>query len=155
MKNRGVYIRKTTTLFLLQENFKVSKDRLLCVRAKQPTHIFGSSSLKKCENKAVKCGDLCIFKCVDDSMKCLLGRIVQFSCMQGNKKERQYSSDYVDLTKDSHRSIGVFANWFNGINVNITDIVSFIPLNLVFTPGYLSLQNYVSTIDDFIIGISR
>lgn len=154
VKYRDAYIRKTTALYLLQENFQVSKDRLLRVRAEQPTHIFGSSSLnKKCDNRAVKCGDLCVFKRVDDNSKCLLRRVIQFSYMQGNKKERQYSSDYVDLTKDSHQNIGVFANWFNGTNVNVPDIeekdiVNFIPLNLVFTPGYLSLQNYVATIDD-------
>jgi hypothetical protein len=76
--------------------------------------------------------------------------------MRGNKKERQYSADYVDLTKDSHKSIGIFANWFEGTNVNVPDIenkdiVNFIPLKLVFTPGYLSLKNYVSTIDDSLL----
>lgn len=53
-----------------------------------------------------------------------------------------------------YKSIGVYANWFHGTNVNVPDIedkdiVNFIPLiNLVFTPGYLSLENYVSIIDD-------
>ena len=46
--------------------------------------------------------------------KCLLGRIIQFSYLTGAKKERQYSSNFVDLSKESYKSIGVYANWFQG-----------------------------------------
>ena len=96
---------------------------------------------------------VCVFKRVDDSSKCLLGRVVQFSYMKGTKKQRQYSSDYVDLSKESYREIGVFANWFqatkaNGPVIRDGDDVCFVPLDLVFTPGYISLEKYVSTIHD-------
>lgn len=38
------------------------KDRLLRVRAEQPNHIFSSTYLnKECEQREVKCGDLCVF----------------------------------------------------------------------------------------------
>ena len=73
--------------------------------------------------------------------------------MKGSKKQRQYSSDYVDLSKESYRKIGVFANWFqatkaNGPEIRDGDDVCFEPLDLIFTPGYISLEKFVSTIDD-------
>ena len=49
---------------------------------------------------------VCIFKRVDNP-KFLLGKIVQFSYLEWNKKYRQYSSSYVDLSKDSYRGIGI------------------------------------------------
>ena len=36
----GVYIRKTTALYILQENPQLSNDRLLRVRSVQPSHLF-------------------------------------------------------------------------------------------------------------------
>ena len=92
------YIRKTTALYLLQEYFQVSKDRLLRVCAEQPNHIFSSTHLKKdCEQRAVKCGDLCVFKRADDSSKCLLARFVQFSHMTLSEA-RAIFSEYVNLS---------------------------------------------------------
>ena len=44
---KGTYIRKTTALYLLQENFQVSSDRLLRVRSEQPSHIFSGLDLNK------------------------------------------------------------------------------------------------------------
>ena len=41
-----------------------------------------------------------------------MGRVVQFSYIEGNNRQHEYSSMYVDLTKDSYKSIGAFANWF-------------------------------------------
>ena len=48
--------------------------------------------------------------------KLLDGRIIQFSYMTGNKRERQYPSGFVDMTKPSFTTIGVFANWFRETN---------------------------------------
>ena len=95
-------------------------------------------------------GDLCIFTRVDCE-KCLLGRIIQFSYLTGAKKERQYSSNFVDLTKESYKSIGVYANWFQGtraLNNQDFNKVSFKPVELVFTPGYLPMSYYIASIDD-------
>ena len=39
----GAYIRKSTALYLLQDNFQLSSDRLLRVRSEQPKHIFSST----------------------------------------------------------------------------------------------------------------
>ena len=101
------------------------------------------------QQDTVKCGDLCVFNRVDDWSKCLIGRITQFSYLAGNKRERQYSSDFVDMTKPSFKTIGVFANWFEGTNYEeIADTVKFKPLDLLFTPGYLSMEHYVCCIND-------
>ena len=47
----------------------------------------------------------------------------------------------------------MFANWYEGTKNNKRDpdsynFIAFKPLDLVFTPGYLSLEYYASSIDD-------
>ena len=70
-----------------------------------------------------------------------------------------------DMTKDSHKSIGMFANWYIGVYSDLlhaTQVLPFKPLDGLFTIGYLSMEQYVSTInddslssvDDFSFGIS-
>ena len=98
----------------------------------------------------VNIGNLCIFKRIDDSTKCLVGRVIQFSYLTGNNRARQCSSNYVNISKNSKSNIGVLANWFQGTksgNENCRDSINFKPLKL-FTPGYLSMENYVVTIDE-------
>ena len=148
----GTYIRKTTGLYLLQENYQLSNDRLLRVRAEQPSHIFSNIGGETGPQKSVRCGNLCFFSRVDCE-KCLVGRVVQFSYLTGSKKQRQYSSDYVDLTKDSCKNIGVLANWFQGTRAvsgsNASGgLVTFKPIENVFTPGYLPMKHYVGSIDE-------
>ena len=139
-------------MYLLQENFKVSTNRLPRVCSEQPSHTFSGLDLDKCgPMKSVWAGDLCVFTRVDSQEKCLVGQIIQFSYMKGNKREQQYSSDYVDLSKDFYKYIGVFANWFQGTRISeerLKRVVDFKPLDNVFTPGYLSLAHYCATIDD-------
>jgi len=61
------FTRKTTAIWLLQENEQVSSDRLFCVREKQP---YSSSSLTSAPLsftaasvfKQAHIGDLCVFK---------------------------------------------------------------------------------------------
>ena len=105
----GAYIRKTTTLHLLQENFQVSNDRILTVRSQQPTHVFAATYLSTTDT-ILKSEDMCLLKRVDDPSKLLLGRLVQFSYLKGKKRARQYSSDYVDMTKASCKTVGSFSN---------------------------------------------
>jgi ribosomal protein L7/L12 len=40
---QGSYIRKSTALYLLQENCQISSDRLMRVRSEQPSHIFSGT----------------------------------------------------------------------------------------------------------------
>ena len=42
--------------------------------------------------------------------------MVQFSYLLGTKKQRQFCNGSVDLEKDSASNIGVYANWFYGVN---------------------------------------
>ena len=151
----GAFIRKVTALYLLQENFQVSNDRLLRVRSCQQSHIFSSAESDQNGNSGfVKIGDLCVFTQELDKSKALIGRVVQFSYMAGNKRAREYSSTYVDTSsyvenyKDGDNDIGAFANWFARRDVAPTDLVFIEPLELVFQAGYLSMSNYVATIDE-------
>ena len=92
------------------------------------------------------------FPAVDKKQKMyLVGRVIQFSYLSGSKKERQYSSDFVDMTKESFKNIGLFANWFIGVYSNEfhgMQILPFKPLEDLFTIGYMSMEQYISTIDD-------
>ena len=71
--------------------------------------------------------------------------------MEGRKKAREYSSTYVDMhkyVKDGDKDIGTYANWFSRRERTDTDLVYFEPLELIFAAGYLSMKNYVATIDE-------
>ena len=74
--------------------------------------------------------------------------------MEGNTKERQYSSNYVDLSKKSYENVGVVTNWYQGTRISeerSKSIMDFKPLGQLFTPGYLSLAYYCATIDDSVL----
>ena len=150
----GVYIRKSTALYILQENPQLSNDRLLRVRSAQPSHLF--TGMNKCNTslsasghqERVCSGDLCIFRRID-SEKLLLGRLIQFSYLEGSKKSREYSSLYVDTTIESVTNIGVLANWYQAVSTTSSDaLVSFMPLQTKFTIGYLSMEHYRYTIEE-------
>ena len=111
VRYENAFIRKCTALYLIQENYQVSSDRLIRVRSEQPDHLFSNSESTSGPQKSVKSGDLCVFKRIDQK-KYIVGRVIQFSYLLGNKRERQYSANYVDLSKDSYKTIGVFANWY-------------------------------------------
>ena len=92
------------------------------------------------------------------SEKVLVGRVVQFSYMEGNKKQREYSATYVDMatyrmkkaTNDkTFRDIGVYANYFaRAEESNHNTDIDFQALDLIFKAGYLSMDHYVSTINE-------
>ena len=103
-------IRKTTALYILQENSQLSNDRLLRVRSEQASHLFDSTKFNYTPANCVRAGDLCLFKSLDNEEKYVLGRIIQFSYLCGNKRVREYSSNYCDMTIESHNDIGTFAN---------------------------------------------
>ena len=74
----GAYFRKTTSLYILQENFQIPNARLLRVRSAQPSHLFSSSDFVKTSSSIVQMGDLCHFRRVD-SKKVFLGRVFPIS----------------------------------------------------------------------------
>ncbi|CAB3986305.1 Hypothetical predicted protein [Paramuricea clavata] len=119
------------------------------VRSEQPSHIF-SGTEKTGPQNSVKSGDLAVLTRFDCE-KGLLGRIFQFSYLTGRKKDCQYSSNFVDLLKESYKNIGVYANWFEetqALDNQATSKVSFKPVDLIFTPGVLT---NVTSIDDSIL----
>ena len=153
MEYDGVYIRKSTALYILQENTQLSNDRLLRVRSAQPSqlfngmNIFNTSLSGSGQQQQVFSGDLCIFRRVD-SEKLLVGRVIQFSYL-GSKRSREYSSLYVDTTKESVTNIGALANWYQAVSRTSSDeLVSCMPLQTNFTTGYLSMEYYRYTIED-------
>ena len=149
----GVYIRKTTALYILQENPQLSNDRLLRVCSAQPLHLFSGaegivSSPSSGYQETVFSGDLCVFQHVDNE-KHLVGRVIQLSYLEGSKKSREYSSSYVETTKDSMNCIGVLANWYQGVSSTLTNsAVLFKPLDSQYNIGYLSMEYYKYTIDE-------
>lgn len=147
---QGAFIRKSTALYLLQEKPILSSDRLMRVRA-------GSNTISEDESSMVETvatsGDLFVFRRVDDGNKMLVGRIVQFSYLNETKRRQEYSSMYVDLTKD-HAGIGAFANWYALSDV-VDDFVYFSPLIDVFTQGYVSMEKYVCTLPKTYISITQ
>ena len=100
--------------------------------------------------------------------------MIQFSYLEGNKRQREYSGTFVDTSKESYKLIGVFANWFVLMDDTddpsilaftplddilaftplddilafspLDDILAFTPLDDIFTAGYLSMENYMLTI---------
>ena len=144
VRYNGAFIRKTTALYLLQEKNQLSNDRLLRVRAAQPSHLYNNNNKSHCQREElIQSGDLCAFKQVE-SDKLIIGRVIQFSYLEGTKKQREYSSTYVDVTCESFNSIGVFCNWFQPVKA--LDGLVFFPLD-VFTTGYHPMEYYVSTVD--------
>ena len=113
VRYENAFIRKCTALYLIQEDYQVSGDRLIRVRSEQPDHLFSNSESTSGPQKSVKSGDLCVFKRLGEK-KYIVGRVIQFSYLLETKRERQYSGNYVDLSKDSYKTIGVFANWYKG-----------------------------------------
>ena len=147
----GLYIRKVTALYILQENPQLSNDRLLRVRSAQPTHLFSVSdaviSSESGQQAIVNSGDLCVFQRID-SMKHLIGCVVQFSYLKDTKRECEYSGCFVDTTKESINSIGVLANYYYGVsNLSSNACVSFKPLVGRYSIGYLPMIYYRYTID--------
>ena len=62
------------------------------------------------------------------------------------------------MTKTSCKTVGSSSNWFQGTkleNVGRENSVDVKPLDLVFTPGYLSMENYICTVDDSLLILSN
>ena len=143
----GTKMLNAHLLYLIQENYQVSSDRLIRVRSEQPDHLFSNSESTSGPQKSVKSSDLCVFKRLDEK-KYIVGRVIQFSYLLGNKRERQYSANYVDLSKDSYKTIGVFATWYKGsFRCHDEHVLPFNPFGHVFTTGYLSMEQYLASID--------
>ena len=140
---QGAYIRKSTALYLLQENPVLSSDRLIRVRANNEK----SSSEPARNETTVTSGDLCVFKQINTQNKILFGRMIQFSYLAGTKRQQEYSGMYVDLREPSYNTIGAFANWYaRDDESDNSDFIELTPIKHSFQIGYVSMENYVCMI---------
>ena len=93
---KGTYIRKSTAMWLFQEDERVSSDRLFRVRAKQPTE---SGPKKKIEKDThteialkaayIKIGDFCVFKNKPPN-DYIIGKAIQFIEFTSKDKQKSY-----------------------------------------------------------------
>ena len=93
-------------------------------------------SVTKCY-KSVKC-------CYKVLQKC------QFSYLQGSKRNGEYSSDFVNLSKETS-NIGAFCNWFEIVNDSNTndESVCFKPSH-VFTQVYSPLTHHSKISNEYL-----
>ena len=115
VNDRKFSIRKTTAIWLLQENERVSSDRLFRVREKQPFSSTSQSLMQVCYPNPVMLatltvGDLCLFKLTTDH-DWELGRILQFAKYDNDTKK--YSKPYNEQNvSTSLKHIGVLCTWY-------------------------------------------
>ncbi len=83
--------------------------------------MFSKSPDKVMQQKLVRCGDLCFFSKIDCG-KCLVGRVIQFLYLA--------------------RTLVFSQSGFKELNSN-GNLVTFKPIENVFTPGYLPMKHYV------------
>ncbi len=100
---KGAFIRKSTALYLLQENPVLSSDRLIRVRENQE-----KTSEPAQIKEIVTSGDLCVFNQVGVPGKILFGRMVQFTYLDGTKRQQEYSGMYVDMQQPSFSTYTLF-----------------------------------------------
>ena len=126
------------------------------VREKQPDHVYDSGKSIFSSEDNISSGDLHLFKRVDCN-KCLIGRVVQFPYLTGNKRQRKFSNNVVDFSKDSVTNIGVFANWFSAVSqsddefLEENDFIFFKSIEVEFTCGYIAADCYIATIDKTVV----
>jgi len=115
VNNRTFSIRKTTAIWLLQENECVSSDCLFCVRDKQP---YPGSSLTLAPvsftdplvSNIVHIGDLCVFKF---GINWHLGHILQFS--KYNIANEEYAKPCNDKFVEVSNHVGVLCTWYEHV----------------------------------------
>ena len=116
-----LHIRKTTLVGLLQENERISNDRLFRVRVQQPFTSTGKIIKSLCDDSklptvrdSVSLGDICIFLLATpiEATNCELwaaGKITQFAFYkQKSKRDQQYKKSEASVES----SIGVSCSWF-------------------------------------------
>ena len=111
-----LFIHKTTAVWLLQENEKLSSDRLFRVRSKQPYATDLGKIQVSCENtdqpfrsSTVAVGDICAF--IDSTCCWKIGRILQFSYYkEKSKAQQQYKSLVASVSTTGN--VGILCAWF-------------------------------------------
>ena len=141
-------LEKTTAIWLLQENERVSSDRLFRVRDKQP---YSGSSLTLAPvtiaaplvSNVVHVGDLCVFKF---GLNWQLGRILQFS--KYDTENKKYSKSCNDQSVEVSKHVGVLCTWYEQNSDKIFE------LSKNGAMEYQSLENYMCTVPGNCINVS-
>jgi len=135
-------IRKTTAIWLLQENEWVSSDRQIRVREKQPYSNSTSKStiesfIAPLVSTEVHIGDLCLFKCGLDWQ---LGRILQLSKYDSEKKkyDKPCNVQSIEISK----YVGALCSWYSQNSNNVFE------LSESSTMEYHSLEHYICTLPE-------
>ena len=116
-----MYIHKSTAVWIFQEGERLSSDRLLRVREKQPSATSKTSistlpptTTTPEKNNVISIGDICVFKNRennDNDWK--IGKILQFAYyLEKTKKARQYTGSFVKCNEGNVNKIGVVCSWF-------------------------------------------
>ena len=118
-KEKEMYIHKTTAVWLLQEGERVSADRLIWVRSKQPytckpqslTHVHVNTL--PAAYPTIEVGNICAF--AESTTKWKLGRVLKFAYyMEKKVTSRQYSATSVNINSTSNlEKIGVLCSWYS------------------------------------------
>ena len=143
-------IRKTTAIWLLQENERVSSDRLFRVREKQPFASTSQSLMQiSCANPVMLAtltvGDLCLFKLTTDWQ---LGRILQFAKYDTDTKK--YSKPYKEQNaKASSKHVGVLCTWYELVKDSMFQLTKNREMK------YIPLENYICTLPEGCIIINN
>ena len=142
---RTVYIRKSTLVWILQENERLSSDRLFRVREKQPfsssVHDY-SNSMAKClpiKASSVSPGDVCVFVFeVNTGYSWDLGKIMQFS---GGKRRIPYCK----VVSEEFDQISVLCQWYKRYGSENDDSKFEIHTDAI-VHEYLPLVSYLCTV---------
>ena len=146
----GTIIRKSTALFFKRMHKFQMTVYWGCVQTSQA--IYFIHRVTTTYPKLVFKPEIYVYSAIPSPLEAILGHLVQFSYLYGTKKQREYSSNYCDLTKENCNDIGVFVNCFlptHSVESDGSDCnVIFKPAGHLFTTGYLGMSNYYKKIKD-------
>ena len=144
----GVFIRKTTAVWLFQEGERVSSDRLFRVRTKQPfssnSTSMAKSSMTDSElpttSNVLHIGDVCVFKANED--KWSIGKVLQFSRLNHKNTQQYKQYSRMELSPD----IGVLCSWFE-VQKGSTRLFKLFD-NPAITHTYIPTSHYICTLNN-------
>lgn len=141
-------IRKASICYILNKDVDtLSSDRLVRV---QSDKIIEKNSLQRLSYSAIR--DVtklthinilhwCLFE-NEETKKCLLGFVLGFGFYNETRwKQIEYSKDYVDISRESTKNIGVLCDWFNINKKNGT-----IKSASMESHGYIDISSYKLTL---------
>lgn len=147
---KKLFINKTTAVWLLQENERVSTDRLFRVRAQQPYCSTPQVLTHKLEStvpvvqESLEVDDICVFG--DKVRKWKIGKVLQFAhYLEKTKSSRQYRGTVVNLSDKSHK-FGVLCSWYESSSVDTSSSPRFSLEHCEDTHTFVPVTSYICTL---------